>query len=258
MKRIREIYSYRDMIKGLVSRDLRGRYKGSVLGFLWNFINPLCQILVFYIVFSRIFNNGIDKFHVFLVVGMMPWNFFSESLCQGAGSIMSQAEMTKKIYFPREVLPIATVTSRFVNLLLTFVVIFVIIICSNVHLSFGKLIYLPLVLFVEYILSLAFAILLSSIDIYFRDVEYMVGVAMMALVWMTPIMYSYESVTGILHTVLSLNPMTSIVVALQNILYYDRIPDFNGILYTLVFAVVLLIIGEITFRKLEKGFAEEL
>ena len=106
----------------------------------WNFINPLCQIIVYYIVFSRIFENGIDKFHVYLIVGMMPWNFFSESLAQGAGAIVSQADMTKKIYFPREVLPISAVTSRFVNLLLTFIIIFAITIASGVTLNATALI----------------------------------------------------------------------------------------------------------------------
>ena len=258
--KIKEIFEYRDMIGSMVRRDLRGRYKGSVIGFFWNFINPLCQIIVYYIVFSRIFENGIDKFHVYLIVGMMPWNFFSESLAQGAGAIVSQADMTKKIYFPREVLPISAVTSRFVNLLLTFIIIFAITIASGVTLNATALICLPLVLIVQYILCLGFALILSVVDVYFRDVEYMTGVFLMAWIWLTPIMYTYESIENVtwLHWVVWKNPMTPIITSYQNIIYYHRVPDMAALGRAAVFAVVLLIVGELIFNKFVKGIAEEL
>lgn len=258
--KLKEIIEYRDMINSMVRRDLRGRYKGSVIGFFWNFINPLCQIVVYYVVFSQIFRNGIDKFHVFLIVGMMPWNFFSESLAQGAGSIVSQADMTKKIYFPREVLPISSVTSRFINLLLTFIIIFAITIASNVPLNPTALLCLPLVLIVQYILCLGFALILSIIDVYFRDVEYMTGVFLMAWIWLTPIMYTYESIENVpwLHWIVGRNPMTPIITSYQNIIYYHRMPDLTALSHSAIFAIILLIVGELIFSKLVKGIAEEL
>ena len=124
MKLVKELYAYREMIISLVRKDLRGRYKGSVLGFLWTFINPLLQLMVYTIVFSVILKAGIDKFYLFLFVALVPWIFFSSAITGGATSILSQQDMVKKIYFPRQVLPISYVTSSFVNMLLCFLVIF--------------------------------------------------------------------------------------------------------------------------------------
>lgn len=257
LNRIKEILMYNSMIAGLIKRDLRGRYKGSVFGFLWNFINPLCQIIVYYLIFSKVFKSGIEMFHVFLVVGIMPWNFFSEALSSGTGCIIEHSDMTKKIYFPREVLPIAAVSSRFVNLLLTFIVVFCVIIISGKGIS-QNVIYLPVVLIIEYILALGMVFILAAVNVYFRDIQHIIGVFLMAWVWMTPIMYSFEVLTGIMKTIVTLNPMTSIIIACQDILYYQTKPDFMRLGKTGLFSIVLLIVGEIVFCHLEKNFAEEL
>ena len=117
MSIFKEIYNYRTMISSLVRRDLRGRYKASVLGFLWTFIVPLCQLLVYTMVFSVILRSDIEKYYLFLFVALIPWNFFSSCLTGGASCIIQQKDMVTKIYFPREVIPIAYVTSAFVNML---------------------------------------------------------------------------------------------------------------------------------------------
>ena len=124
IQRIRNIYAYKDMIYSLVRRELRGRYKGSVLGFLWTYINPLCQVIVYSMVFSVIFRVNIDKFYLYLIIGMMPWTFFNTSVQGGSTCIRAQSDMVKKIYFPREVIPISYVTSAFVNMLLSFIIVF--------------------------------------------------------------------------------------------------------------------------------------
>ena len=123
----RELYDYREMIRSMVRKELRGRYKSSVLGFLWTFINPLCQIIVYTLVFSRIFRMGIERYYLFLTVAMIPWVFFSTSLAGGTMSVVSQQDLVKKIYFPREVLPVSYVTSCFVNMLFSFIVVFFVI-----------------------------------------------------------------------------------------------------------------------------------
>lgn len=160
--KIKELYEYRDMILGLVKRDLRGRYKGSVLGFAWNFITPLCQIVVYYVIFSYVFRSGIDNFQVYLVTGMIPWNFFSEAIVQGTGSIVSNADMTKKIYFPREVIPIATVTSRFINMLLSMLIVFAVVIFSGIKLSALAITFIPIVMIIQYVMANGFVLLLVN------------------------------------------------------------------------------------------------
>ena len=148
---VREILSYREMIKSFVRRDLRGRYQGSVLGFLWTFLNPLLQLVVYSVVFSVILKAGIEKYYLFLFVALIPWLFFSASVVGGSVSIIAQKDMVKKIYFPREVLPIAHVTSCFVNMLLCFVVIFAVVIISGTPINPLALLCLVPVWAVEYI-----------------------------------------------------------------------------------------------------------
>ena len=123
INRMKEIYEYRDMIYSLVKRELRGRYQKSVLGMLWTLLNPFFQIVIYTFVFTIIFPSSIENYYIYLMTGIIPWNFFSEALGQGAGSVVANADMTKKIYFPREILTISSVTAKFVNMLLGFVVV---------------------------------------------------------------------------------------------------------------------------------------
>ena len=146
LTRIKEIYAYRDMIFNLVRRELRGRYKGSVLGFLWTYINPLCQVVVYSVVFSVIFRVNIDKFYLYLIIGMMPWTFFSSSVQGGSTCIRAQADMVKKIYFPREVIPISYVTSTFVNMLFSFIIVFLAVMISGYGIDLKVIGYLPLII----------------------------------------------------------------------------------------------------------------
>lgn len=258
MKKLIEIFNYKDMIDGLVRKDLRGRYKGSVLGFIWNFINPLCQILVYYVVFSNVFNPDMEKFHIFLIAGIIPWNFFSESVVQGTGCIIANADMTKKIYFPRAVLPIATVTSRFINFLLSLAVCIVIIMLTGGHLSVSLIWWLPVLLLLEYFMALGFSFILSAINVYFRDVEYMTNVLMMIWIWLTPIMYSFEAVPEQLQKIVAINPMTPIITAYQSILYRTCDPKFQMLIYSIIFDSILLLVGIVIFEKLSDRFSEEL
>ena len=131
-KHLMEIFEYRDMVNSLVKRDLRGKYKGSVLGFLWTYINPLCQIIVYTVVFSVIIRSGLEQFYVYMITGMIPWLFFDMSLRQGTGCVRYQGEMVKKIYFTREVLPLACVTSNFINMLFCFMFVFFVVAVSGI------------------------------------------------------------------------------------------------------------------------------
>ena len=220
MKTIQELYAYREMIFSLVRRDLKGRYKGSALGFLWTFINPLLQLGVYTLVFSVIMRNGIKDYYLFLFVALIPWIFFSTSLAGGSSCIWAQKDMVKKIYFPREVLPISFVTSQFVNMLLSLIVVFVVLIVSGKGLNPIALLYLPVIMLVEYLMALSVAMLSSAITVYLRDVEYILGIITMAWQFLSPVMYSVEQVPEKMLPLFNLNPMTPVIVAYRDILYY--------------------------------------
>lgn len=258
MNLLKELYAYREMISSLVKKDLRGRYKGSILGFLWTFINPLMQLAVYTIVFSVIMRAGIDKFYIFLFVALVPWIFFSSAITGGSMSILNQNDMVKKIYFPRQILPIAYVTSSFVNMLFCFVIIFAALIFSGIGINFKALLYLPIIMLIEYVLALGIALLTSALTVYFRDLEHILGIVTMAWMYLTPIMYPVEMVPEQFLTIFNANPMTPVIIAYRDILYYSREPHLSTLLHAAVLGGVTLLLGNIVFSRLQKGFVEEL
>lgn len=258
MRQFKELYDYRQMIFSLVRKELRGRYKGSVLGFLWTFINPLLQLAVYTFVFSVILPSTVEKYYLYLFVGLVPWLFFSGSITGGSVSILAQKDMVKKIYFPREIMPISYVTSGFVNMLLCFIVIFAVILFSGTGFNFKAILCLPLVMIVEYIMALGCAMLASALTVYFRDLEYILGIITMAWMYFTPVLYSMDIVPEELKPYYNINPMTPVIIAYRDILYSKQLPHFSTLLQGLIFGLVLLVIGNIVFKKLQRGFAEEL
>lgn len=257
MSNFKEIYDYREMIWMLVRRDLRGRYKGSMLGFLWTFLNPLLQLMVYTVVFSFIMRAGIEKYYLFLFVALIPWMFMATSVQGGATCIIAQKSLVSKIYFPRQVLPIAHVTTCFVNMLLCFVVVFIVSGIS-VGINFKVLPFLIPTMIIEYILALGIALIVSGITVYFRDMEHILGIFVMAWQFLSPIMYSIDMVPEALRGVFMLNPMSAIIIAYRNIVYEKCAPDMSTMLLALVTGVVFLVIGWKLFERMQKHFAEEL
>ena len=255
--RIHEIYDYREMIASLIKRELRGKYKASVLGFLWTFINPLMQMVVYTIVFSVILQSGIENFPIFLFVSLIPWNFFNISVTSGSTCVVNQENLVKKIYFPRIVLPISYVTSRLINMLLTFVVIFAVLVISKYGINIHAVCVLPLVILIEYILALGLCMLTSALAVYFRDLEYILGIITMAWMYLTPILYTVDMVPEKFRTLFRLNPMTPVILGYQQILYYKQVPNVETLLQAAAVGIIGLVVGYVVFEKVQK-FAEEL
>ena len=258
MRTLKELYQYREMIFSLIRKDLRGRYKGSVLGFLWTFLNPLLQLVVYTIVFSTFFPTNIDQFYIFLFVGLVPWLFFNTSLVGGSTSIVTQENLIKKIYFPRQVLPISYVTSAFVNMLLTFIVIFAVLLLSGFGFNLQALWMLPIVMLVEYILALGIAMLTSALTVYFRDLEYILGIVAMLWMYLTPILYEIDTIPEQYRGLVYINPMTGVILCYKDILYYKHFPDLDNIILAFGMGIFFLIVGFVTFNKMQKHFVEEL
>lgn len=258
MKVLREIYEYREMIFSLIKRDLRGRYKGSVLGFLWTFLNPLFQLVVYTMVFSVIMRAGYDDYYLFLFVALIPWIFFSTSVSGGASCIWAQKDMVNKIYFPREVLPIAYVTCQLVNMLLSFVVVFAVLIVTGHGFNFVAMLYFPIIALVEYLLALGLTLIVSAVTVFLRDVEYILGIIMMAWQFLSPVMYGVDMIPEEVRPIFAINPMTPILVAYRDIFYYKEIPQINTLLQATLLGIVLLGIGVVVFENLKKHFSEEM
>ena len=258
MKVLKELYSYREMIFSLIRRDLKGRYKGSVLGFFWTFLNPLLQLFVYTVVFSVVMNSPIDNYYLFLFVALVPWLMFGTSVSGGCACIRSQQDMVKKIYFPREVLPVSYVTSQFVNMLLSLVVVFAVLVVSGWGVNGEALLYLPIIMIVEYLLALGTCLIVSALTVFVRDLEYLLGIITMAWQFLTPIMYSIDMVPDELVPVFECNPMTPVIVAYRDILFYKQVPQLRTLLHATLFGFVMVIVGFVVFRRLQKHFAEEM
>jgi lipopolysaccharide transport system permease protein len=209
------------------------------------------------IVFPFILRNNVDNYTIFLIVALMPWNFFNMTILQSAASIVANGGIIKKVYFPREILPISVVTSGAVNFFISTIIILAFVLFSGMGITWYILLY-PVVLLVQYVLQLGIAFIVSSITVYFRDLEHIIGVILMAAFYGTPIVYKLEQLPHNLQMIMQLNPMTHIINAYRAIFYYQEMPNFKvlGILFAI--SIVLLVAGYMLFRKLQKGFAEEL
>lgn len=256
MKLITELYNYREMIFSMVRKSLRGRYKGSVLGFLWTFLIPLLQLAVYTLVFSIIMRSGYEKYYLFLFVALIPWIFFSQSVAGGTECIWGQRDMVNKIYFPREVLPIAHVTYLLVNMILSLLIVFAVLILSGHGVNLVAVLYLPLVILIEYILALGITMLLCALDVFFRDLQYIMEILVMAWQFLTPVMYGLDIVPEEYRFLFNLNPMSAVIVCFREIMYYKQIPNIKTLGAAAFMGVLFLSIGTVVFGRLKKSFSE--
>lgn len=258
MEFLQELYTYRTMLASLVKRDLKGRYKGSALGFLWTFINPLLQLIVYSLVFKVILKNPMENYSMHLFVALVPWIFFSSALTTGTKAILGQANLVKKIYFPREIIPIAYATSSFINMLFSFVVIFAVFFVSPMQLYAKPVMMLPIVMLFQYLLVIGMNMITSALTVYFRDLEHIMGVLSMAWMYLSPVVYPISYIAQEYQNVYLLNPMAPILIAYRDILYYGSCPDRKIIGLIIVESLMVLGIGIFVFFKLKRYFAEEL
>lgn len=252
----KELYKYREFLKTNVRKDIRGKYKGSFLGVLWSFVNPLLMALVYAIVFPFILKNSQDNYVTFIVIAILPWNWFTTVISQGTFCVLANSGIIKKVYFPREILPISTATSGLVNFIISIPIILLFILFSGIGFSWYILL-LPLIAITQYILTLGITFITSAINVYIRDLEYIINFIVMMLFYATPVLYSTTLFPEKYRWILYLNPMTTIINGYRDIFYYKQLPNMLHLGIVLLISLLLVIIGYRTFKKMEKGFAEE-
>lgn len=256
IEKCKEIYSYRHMLYTLVKQDISGRYKGSFFGFLWTLLNPLLMLCVYSLVFQFVFKTGIEHYSVYLFICLMPWNAFANSIAVGTTCVTSNASILKKVYFPREVMPLSVIISNTIQYFLSAIIIFIALIVSGVGVSWVA-VFLPVIVLVQAIFTLGVVMILSAANVYIRDVQYIMNPVMMIWMYACPILYSVDMVPQKFLSLYMLNPMTRIMQAYQSILYNQTMPDMKSLAIVFGIAVVVLIIGCLTFNKLQRRFAEE-
>lgn len=266
--RLKELIQYRELIRNLVVRDLKVRYKNSVLGFLWSLLNPLMMMVIFTVVFTIMLpNNTIERFPVFVLCALLPWNFFSSSVMTSVHSVVGNAHLIKKVYFPREVLPLSTVLANLVNFLLAMTVLFAMMFLLRTPLTVWTLL-LPAIVLIQLIFTLGLALFLSTLNVLYRDTAAIMEVAMLAWFFLTPVFYPitilphYRTLFGlsldIQRLAYILNPMASIIASYRVILYHGAPPAFDFLARTVVTSLALLALGYLVFVRYSRIFAEQL
>lgn len=257
MNLMMRLYNYRELLKSNVKKEIRGKYKGSFLGILWSFINPLLTVLVYAIVFPYILRVKQENYLIFLIVGVIPWNFFVTTVMQGTTTIIANENIIKKVYFPREILPISVAVSTLINFFISCIILFAFILGSGIGIH-QYVVLLPIIALIQFMLSLGIIFILGAVNVYIRDTEYIVNFLITMLFYGTPVLYSLSMFKGNILKLLNLNPMTHIIEAYRAILYYKSWPNFQDLFLVGLFSFLVMIGGYFIFRKLEKGFAEEL
>lgn len=267
-RRFGALYRYRMLIYNLVLRDLKSRYRNSVLGFVWSLLNPLAMMVVFTVVFSVLMpNNQIDNYPIFLLCGLLPWNFFTATIMTGANSIVANGNLVKKVFFPREVLPLATVLANLVNFLLALVVLFAVLLVFRMPWS-PWLFLLPVVILIQTAFSLGIVFLLSTMQVYYRDTLIVLDVVLLAWFFLTPVFYSTNILPAtytlagvelpVSRLMYTLNPMASLINMYRDILYWGYRTDPDFFWRTSITAFGILAIGYWVFTRHSGDFGEEI
>ncbi|WP_348664578.1 ABC transporter permease [Dubosiella newyorkensis] len=262
MKLFKDLYQYRELLKTNIKKDIRGRYKGSFLGILWSFINPLLQVVVYWIVFPYLMGRAAmegENYLIYLITGLIPWTFFMTVVSQGTMCIKSNAGIINKVYFPREILPISMVASGLVNFFISCIIILVFLLGSGVGISY-HIILVPVIACIEALLALGLVFILSAINVYVQDVENIVQFLLNMLMYGSPIIYQLKQFdsAGFLYKLIEWNPMTILITAYRDVFMYHRWVDWQDLGIVFLLALVLVVLGYEVFKKLEKGFAEQL
>jgi ABC-type polysaccharide/polyol phosphate export permease len=252
---------YRALVQSLVVRELKARYRGSVLGFFWSFINPLLLLLIYTFVFKYVMPaqpEGTDPYPLFMFCGLLPWTWFSASLIESSGVLISGGNLIKKVLFPAEILPIVTVTANMVHFFLALPILVVFLIWFRAPLTPFELAWFPVVVLVQYVFTLGCALILSALTVHFRDIRDILANLLTLWFFATPIIYSYKAAPDLARRFMNLNPFAHLAISYQEILFFPGPFGHWKWLLALGFAsAVFFLFGYFVFDRLRDSFAEE-
>ena len=257
MNLFKNLYNYRELLKTSVKKEVRSKYKNSFLGVVWSFLNPLLQIVVYAIIFSLILKNKQENYAIFLCCGIIPWTFFSSAINKSAFTIIENGNIIKKVYFPREIIPISVVVAEAINFLISTIIILGFVIIGGIGITKYLLLY-PIILSAQYLVILSISFVVSSVCVYFRDLQHFIGIILQLLFYATPIIYSQDNIPSEYQWILKINPMTYIINAYRDIFYYQKAFEILPLIILLFIGIVTSYVGYKIFYKLQKGFAEQL
>ena len=253
---------YRGLIQSLVARELKARYRGSVLGFFWSFINPLLLLLIYTFVFTVVLPGTrppeLEPYALFMFCGILPWTWFSSSLLESSNVLISGGNLIKKVLFPAEVLPIVTVLANMMHFFFGLPILAIFLFYARAPLQFSELIWFPIVILVQLVLTIGLALIVSSLTVHFRDIKDLLSNVLTFWFFATPIIYPMFQAPAIARPFLNLNPFTHLAISYQEILFYNGpFGHWKWLLALGVASVGLFLFGYFLFDRLRDSFAEE-
>jgi lipopolysaccharide transport system permease protein len=257
------LFRYRGLIQSLVARELKARYRGSALGFVWSFVNPLLLLLIYTYVFTAVMPNeteGVQPYALFMFCGILPWTWFSSSLSESANSLIAGGNLIKKVLFPAEVLPIVSVLTNMVHFFLGLPILIAFLIVYQHYPRPENLLWFPIVVIVQLVFTVALALILSALSVLFRDIKDILANLLTLWFFATPIIYPwFQPSVQKFHTFFDINPFTHLAVTYQEVLFFNQGPvgHWKWLLgYLGVGSVVLFLAGYWLFDRLRDSFAE--
>jgi lipopolysaccharide transport system permease protein len=258
IRNFRELYSYRGLLLSLVQRELKARYRGSVLGFFWTFLNPTLHMLVYTLLFSVFMKNQIPNYAYFLFVGLLPWTWFSTSISAGASSISDRRDLMTKVRFPAQVLPATVVATNFCNFIFSLPLMVVLGLFFGVLPSWHVVAF-PVVVLVQMCFTFAVVYAVSAFNVTFRDLQHIVMNLMMLWFFLTPVLYKLSTVPEDYRRVLQVvNPMSILITSYQAMFYEHRLPDVVPLMSLLAVSLCLLWGATQIFESRREDFAESI
>lgn len=259
IRQLGELFRHRALVQSLVARDLKARYRGSVLGFFWSFVNPVLLLLTYLVAFTYMFagvrSPSVEPYFLFIFCGILPWTWFSSSIAESSGVLIASGNLIKKVLFPAEVLPTVTVLANLMHFLFGLPILLVFLVVT--HRVSGTLVLLPAVLAVQLVFTLGLALFVSALTVHFRDIQNILGHLLHVWFFATPILYDYEGVNAGLKSVLRLNPMTHVILSYQQILFRGTFDHARGLFLAGLGSLALLAFGAFLFERLRDTLAEE-
>lgn len=261
--RFSAIWRYKDFVRGMVWREFRGRYSHSLLGSVWAILNPMALVFIYTVVFSQVMKariKGVDDtmaYGMFLCAGLLTWSYFSDLLGRCPDIFIDQANLLKKVNFPRSTLPVVLFFSTTINFVIVFTIFLIFLLLSGRFPGWSLLGMIPLLL-IQQLFTLGIGMSLGVLNVFFRDIGHIVKIALQFWFWVTPIVYPIDILSERLRSLIELNPLTLFITAYQQVILYNQWPNLSSFKYHFMGAVVALITGFLFFRRLSGDIVDEL
>lgn len=254
---IRELYDYRNLIWVLAWFEFKQRYKNSVLGYFWSLLEPLLMLGVLYLVFSNLMRVQVEHYPLFLLLGIILWNFFSRSTTASLMAIAGKQQLVKKVYFPRDILVIANCITALLMSIFESVVFLAFLLFFRIPLSLN-IAWLPLIILLFFAIAVGTSLVLAALNVYYRDIQYIWALVLQIGFFATPVIYPLSVFPPSLLQVLSYNPLAQVIFLARDVTLYAKVPNSSSLVFVIFIAALVLLAGYEVFLRLEPKFAEEL